>query len=125
MTSVIMWAEIPVADYERAKTFYEAVTDSQMYKMDAGEGCKSAGFAREEESFGGACILQAPDFTPNTDGVLIYLNAGDDVEGMLKRAADAGGEVVIPRQAIGEADSGYFATFTDSEGNTIGLYGSN
>ena len=124
MIHVIGWAEIPVADYKRAKAFYEALMDGELQEMDAGEGRKSAVFPMEmNEENVGVSILEMDGFVPNENGVLIYLNAGDDIDGMLERVTAAGGEVVIPRSKMGDnAGGGYYATFKDTEGNTLALH---
>ncbi len=61
------------------------------------------------------------DHEPSTDGCTIYLNAEDDPEGMLRRAAEAGGEILQPVQDMGEM-VGWIGFFKDSEGNRIGVH---
>ena len=60
-------------------------------------------------------------YTPSENGVLIYLDAGDDLNPMLARAEGAGASVLIPKTQISE-DVGYMAVFRDTEGNRIALH---
>lgn len=126
MTNIMVWAEIPVTDYNRAKAFYEALMDGELHEMDAGAGRKSAVLPMDSQEGVGASILEMDGFIPGENGVLIYLNAGEDINGMLERAKAAGGEVVVPCTKMSDnTGGGYYATFKDTEGNTLALHGSN
>lgn len=57
---------------------------------------------------------------PSTKGSVVYLEGGDDLEPMLRRAEEAGGKILLPKTEIGNG-LGFFAYFQDSEGNRIGL----
>ena len=72
---------------------------------------------------GEGAISLAPGFEPGSTGVLVSLNADDDIDGALVRVASAGGRVVTPKTKIQTEGRGYFAVFIDSEGNRLGLYG--
>ena len=61
------------------------------------------------------------DFLPSTHGVLIHFNC-EDIEQTLEKVLLKGGKVVIPKTKIEADDKGWFAVFTDSEGNRIGVY---
>ena len=63
----------------------------------------------------------AEGYEPAANGVIIYLNGGDNLQPMLDRAIANGGEVVLPKTQIDE-ENGYFAMFLDTEGNRIGLH---
>ena len=71
MTNIMVWAEIPVTDYNRAKAFYEALMDGELHEMDAGEGRKSAVLPMESQEGVGASILEMDGFVPGENGVLI------------------------------------------------------
>ena len=49
------------------------------------------------------------------------MNSYGDPEGMLQRAADAGGEILMPVADMGEM-VGRIGFFKDSEGNRIGVH---
>ena len=66
-------------------------------------------------------ISWAADFHPSKDGVLISLSV-DSIETTLDRINANGGKTVRPKTKIEADGMGYFAMFSDSEGNTLGLY---
>jgi predicted enzyme related to lactoylglutathione lyase len=66
-------------------------------------------------------ISQAPGFKPAANGVLVSFTTSD-MDGTLEKIAKHGGTVVKPRTAIEREEGGYFATFTDCEGNQLGLF---
>ena len=60
-------------------------------------------------------------YKQTTDGPVLYLNAGDDLQTMLDKVAQSGGEVILPKTEI-SPEMGYFALFMDTEGNKLGLH---
>ena len=58
---------------------------------------------------------------PSHEGCTVYLDSGGDAEGMLRRAAEAGGEILSPAPFMGEM-VGTIGFFQDSEGNRIGVH---
>lgn len=122
MHHAISWFEIPTADFDRAKRFYSAIFDYDMPEMTFGP--VRMGFLlhdREKGGIGGAIVHNAQFYTPNGDGVKVYLNGGKDLAVVLDRVVKFGGEVVIPKRMI-SPDMGFMAMFKDSEGNTIALH---
>ena len=61
---------------------------------------------------------------PSPDGVILYFSGGDDLQVVLDRVVDAGGDIVEPKQSV-DATSGYWGRFRDTEGNLIGLLSPN
>ena len=61
------------------------------------------------------------DRKPSAEGPTIYLNSHGDPEGMLQRAADAGGRIDMPATDMGQM-VGTIGAFIDSEGNRIGVH---
>jgi len=61
------------------------------------------------------------DIQPVGSVVIVYLNGGDDLTTIMKRVEPAGEKVTIPKTKITD-ESGYFAGFTDSEGNHIRIH---
>lgn len=76
--------------------------------------------APDPNAVGGA-IVHGEDGEPSRVGTLVYLNGGDDLAPMLARVVKVGGSVVVPKTEIGN-DFGFFAHFTDTEGNRVGLH---
>jgi len=113
----IHFFEIPVTNFERAKTFYEAVTADRLEPMTMGD--YQFGFFPRGEYVGGA-IVQGEGYVPSQTGTLVYLNGSADFDAMLGRVAACGGSVVMPRTSIGE--HGFIARFIDTEGNMVALH---
>ena len=117
MKKLISWVEIPAEDFKRAVNFYNSILLLELQPLDFGHE-KMACFPNDE-----GAISYAPDFKPSKDGVLVSLNAENDLEGTIKRIEENGGEIIQPKTKIEAEGRGYFALFIDSEGNKVGLYG--
>ena len=118
----ISWFEIPVLDFARAKTFYQAIFDVEMPEMDMGP-LKMAIFHHDRDHGGvGGAICFGEGYTPSGNhGPKAYLNGGEDLNVVLGRVNAAGGVVVMPKTEIAPG-MGHMAFFTDTEGNAVGLY---
>ncbi|NUU64607.1 VOC family protein [Enterobacteriaceae bacterium BIT-l23] len=117
MNNIMSWFEIPVRDMARATAFYEGmlgITLRPEEMPDAG----LAVFPYQEPAPGGA-LTQGQDFTPGTDGPVIYL-VTDDIEGAVARACRQGGRCCFGPLAL--EGIGTIARIIDSEGNRIGLH---
>ena len=68
----------------------------------------------------GGGIVQGDGYVPSAEGVLIYLNGGEDLNGPLSKAEQAGGKILLPKTSIG--GNGFMALFFDTEGNKIALH---
>lgn len=119
MSNIIHWVEIPTVKIERAATFYATLLDIEMNIMEA-MGMKTAFFPHTSTSQSGGCLMEGPMYQPSAQGIIIYLNAGDDLQTGLDKVKVAGGSIVLPKTAIGE--NGFMAHILDTEGNKIGLY---
>lgn len=123
MKSAIAWFEIPVKDFARAMKFYNAIIDGDMVDSPM-PGMKYGMFPYDPATGGvGGGIVEMEGYTPSTDGVLVYLNGGEDLSAQLARVEPAGGKVVMPKTDIGE--NGFMAAFLDTEGNKIAFHSSN
>ena len=123
--SVINWFEIPVADFERAKTFYETVLDKQLFVNDQRETMGSMLGVFPHDGQVGGCLVHNPQFgyTPSAEGALVYFTITGDLNNALARVPDAGGEVLLPKTELGEnAGGGFVSWVRDTEGNRIGFY---
>lgn len=117
MKNFISWVEIPTSDFDRAVKFYSEVFKMELKPMDFGTE-KMACFPNGE-----GAISYHSSLKPSKNGVLVSFNAGNDLDETIKRAETNGGTIVIGKTKIEAEGKGYFATLTDTEGNTIGLYG--
>ncbi|MBX2973883.1 MAG: VOC family protein [Flavobacteriales bacterium] len=114
----ISWFEIPAYDMPRAATFYNTIYNMQMEVVHNGDFVMA--YFPADKGIGGA-LIQGPGCHPNDTGVLIYLNAGGDMDSILARIEVAGGRIIMPKTLIGE-QAGFFALFIDSEGNRLALH---
>ena len=117
MKNWVNWFEIPAADFKRAVQFYSAIFNVEFHVMDM-MGTKMAMFPSDG---GGGAIVTGDDYTPASDGTLIYLNGGDDLNDVFNKVEKNGGKAIVPKTQISE-DMGYFAMFIDTEGNKMALH---
>ena len=131
MDNLIVWADIPVTDLDRAMKFYGAVLQRPFVTMPGMEGIALP--APDQPPGGGDGgppsgpmpvafdLVKTDRLRPGLDGPTVYLDAGGDPEGMMQRAVAAGGEVINPVADMGEM-VGWIGHFKDSEGNMIGVH---
>lgn len=122
LSNALNWFEIPVNDFDNAKIFYETLFDYQMPEHTMGPA--RMGFFLydfKEGKVGGAIVHNPRLYTPSDNGTLVYLNCQPDLQVVLDRVADAGGEVLVLKTAIGP-DLGYWALIKDCEGNRVALH---
>ena len=122
MKNAVNWFEIPVTDYQRAKTFYQTILNVSITDMPMPEKNVEYGvFPHDKENMGvSGAIMKMKEMNPSTDGSTVYLNGGEDLNIALNKVVDAGGKVFIPKMAIGE--NGFIAQFIDTEGNRVALH---
>jgi hypothetical protein len=124
MKDSINWFEIPVSDFDRAKAFYSAIYDYEMYDSVINEN--RMGFLpmdAESEGIGGA-ICYGDFYKPSADGAVVYLNGGDDLNTILNRVEAGDGKILQPKMKV-TVGIGYIAFFEDTEGNRVGLHSRN
>lgn len=120
MKNPVKFIEIPAADFARAVRFYEAVLNIRLTICDGCETEKMAFFGDFTEE-PNVAISWSADFHPSKDGVLVSLTV-EDVDAVLALVAAHGGKTVRGKTKIEADGMGFFAQFSDSEGNTLGLY---
>ena len=119
MNNLISIVEISVNDFARAVKFYQTVLDISIEEMEM-DG-NQMGILPNEEGTVNVVLIKGNDYKPTTDGVVLYLNAGKDLQPMLDKVAQNGGQVIVPKTKI-SPEMGYFALFIDTEGNKLGLH---
>lgn len=119
--NAINWFEIPAADLERAKGFYEEIMDMQM-PTNTMMGIEMAFFPYSPGSskVSGA-ICKSDHHTPSYDGAIVYLNCNPDLQTVLDKVEKAGGQVTMPKTKIAD-EIGYMAFIIDTEGNKTALH---
>lgn len=117
----INWFEIPTADLERAKKFYETIFSIEMGTMEVADQ-KMYTFPNDPASgkISGA-ILEDANAISKMDGVTLYLNANPSIDKVIERIEAAGGKILLPKTQI-SPEIGYFCFFNDSEGNRMALH---
>ncbi|MBI1933401.1 MAG: VOC family protein [Ignavibacteriales bacterium] len=119
MTNAINWFEIPVADFTRAKKFYETILGTEIIEMPFPGGKYGMLPADMQNGVGGG-LAQGEGFEPSEKGTIVYLNGGEDLNLSLNKVEQAGGKIIIPKTSIGE--NGFMAHFIDTEGNRVALH---
>ncbi len=124
-TNALNWFEIPAADTERAKAFYEEILDISLNTVNMA-GMVMSMFPSGAGGSGkvGGALVKSEYHSPSMVGTMVYLNANPDIQTVLDRVEEAGGEVIMARTLIDE-QTGYMAFFQDTEGNRIGLHANN
>jgi predicted enzyme related to lactoylglutathione lyase len=118
MNSYISMFEIPATDISRAVDFYQAILDIKIEQIEF-QGMQM-GILPHEQQMATGVIIRADGYIPSADGIIIYLNAGDNLQVVLDKVEKKGGKIITPKTAHADGN-GYFAIFLDSEGNKIGL----
>lgn len=119
MSDVIVWADIPVTDLDRASKFYAHVTGKQVAMMPGGNDVAVIGTPGENEGPVVSADLYVGG-TPSATGPTVYLGSGGDIDGMLARVVEAGGAIAQEKAFMGPM-VGWVAFITDTEGNRIGI----
>jgi predicted enzyme related to lactoylglutathione lyase len=122
MENLINWFEIPATDFNRALSFYKTIlgVDIQQTEMF---GTKMGLFPADGKNVSGA-IVQGEDYKPSMNGVLAYLNGGNDLQIVLDKIEPNNGTVIVPKTQI-SPEMGYFGIFIDTEGNKIAVHSIN
>lgn len=117
-SSILVWADIPVTDMDRAMKFYGHVLLTELFQPFPGMPVAVPPPNMGPVAFD---LAMAEGLTPSsTEGTRIYLSSMGDIHAMVKRAEEAGGQIVSPPTDMGDM-VGIIASFIDSEGNRIGI----
>ncbi len=122
MSSYIAMFEIPATDISRAISFYEKILEIEIEKFEM-PGMEMGVLPYQDQMVTGV-IVKGEGYEPSSQGVTIYLHGGDDLQIILDRVEGNGGKILAPKTQHAD-ESGFFALFSDSEGNRIGLHSSN
>ncbi len=115
----VVYFEIPVSDMNRAIAFYSAVFDFS-FEKDIIDHNEMAFFPFEDGVRGiTGALAKGGIYVPTVQGILVYFGT-TDIDAILQKAVEAGGEILYPKTSNGEL--GHVAEFKDSEGNRIALH---
>jgi predicted enzyme related to lactoylglutathione lyase len=118
MSNNIVWVSIPVTDLSRAIEFYRHVTGLRIELMPGTEDRVAVAVGPEGENT--VSFDLSTYGVPSMEGAAPYLNSGGDIQAMVARVGEAGGQVLQAPEYQGEM-IGWTAWFVDSEGNRIGI----
>jgi predicted enzyme related to lactoylglutathione lyase len=122
MKSFIAIFEIPTVEFSRAVKFYQSILDIEIHQIDM-QGTQMGLFPSENQMVSGV-LVKGEGYKPSGDGVVIYLNGGDNLQIILDKVEINGGTIILPKTLIDE-ENGHYAMFLDTEGNRIGLHSPN
>lgn len=111
------WFEIPAADFDRAKSFYEKVFEIDIHAIDFG-GFKMGIFPHKDV---GCAICAGAWYKPGPTGPIVSMNANPELSPYLGRIEANGGKILQPKKMI-SPEHGFMALFQDSEGNVLSLH---
>lgn len=119
MRNPVNWFEIAATDLERAKNFYSNVFNAQFEFVDMPDNpmYMFAGDPQSPNAMG--ALVKSEHNQPSTEGTIIFFQC-EDLAQEESRVAANGGQVIMPKTAIGE--HGFIGQFIDTEGNRIGLH---
>jgi predicted enzyme related to lactoylglutathione lyase len=119
MRILISWFDIPTSNFNRAVIFYQNIFDLTLNLVDC-RGEKMGCFPDDGVNVTG-CIFHSSDYKPSMDGVIISFYC-EDINIFMKKVELNGGNTITPKTKILVEGRGYFALFSDPEGNRIGVY---
>lgn len=119
MKKVIAIVEIPATDFSRAVSFYKGILDIEIEEIEMG-GIRMGLFPNDGEDVF-VQVIQGAEYRPSADGVVVYFNCGDDLQKTAIEIEAKGGKMIVPKTEIGP-EMGFYAMFTDTEGNKLGLH---
>ncbi|RYG11330.1 MAG: VOC family protein [Chitinophagaceae bacterium] len=122
MSNIISIVEVPTSDFARAVKFYQSILEITIEEVDMGG--TQMGVLLSEPGAVSMVLVKSDDYKPTTDGAVFYLNAGNDLNPMLGKVAENGGQILVPKTEI-SPEMGFFALFVDTEGNKLGLHSTN
>lgn len=120
MGNVIVWADIPVTDMERARKFYAHVSGVEVLQFPGMTDVAVIGKPGTAENPSVSADLYLGGKPSSEGGVTIYLGSNGDIDGMVARVVEAGGKILQEKAFMGDT-VGWIAMFQDSEGNRIGI----
>jgi hypothetical protein len=121
MANVVVWADIPVLDLERARAFYAHLLGTPVEYMPGTEGVALLMPPGTGDPMDVSADLALGQSIPSTThGTTIYLDSKGDIDGMLARAVEAGGSILAEKAFVERV--GWLAHVKDTEGNRIGIH---
>jgi len=119
MKNPVDWFEIYVQDMDRARTFYEAVFDVKLSRLET-PGLDLWAFDMKNDAYGATgALVKMPGFPSGGNSVIVYFKC-EDCAVEAQKAVKAGGSVQKEKMSIGQY--GFIALVFDPDRNMIGLH---
>ncbi|EQA45282.1 glyoxalase-like domain protein [Leptospira broomii serovar Hurstbridge str. 5399] len=118
MKHLANWIEIPVINLDRAIEFYSKILGVEFHRMEIGP-IKYAIFP-SDDSFNCGALVQGESYSPSDNGIIVYLDGGEDLDKILQKVETADGQIVMKKTFL-SSEAGYIGFFIDTEGNRVGL----
>lgn len=115
--NIVVWAEIPTGDMDKAVAFYQAVLQAELSLDESGPN-PIAIFPTETPGDGVAGHIYPGVPAARGSGPTVHFNSPGKLEETLERVKSAGGTVVSPPISI---PAGRFAYCEDLDGNSVGF----
>ena len=109
--------EIPSRRLERALAFYARVFAVELEVTEI-DGQRMVFFPNDHPNGPAIAITEGDDYQPSGEGIRLYITV-DEVESVLTRVVDAGGEIAAEVDAV--EGWGRYAAFRDLEGTVVGI----
>lgn len=109
--------EIPSRRLEQALAFYARVFELEL-EVTVIDGQRMVFFPSDDPTGPGIALTEGDDYQPSGEGLRLYITV-DDVDAVLARAVNAGGEIAAEVDVV--AGWGAYAAFRDREGTVIGI----
>jgi len=117
-TNKIGWFEIFVNDFDKAKDFYSKLFNWE-FKLSQATSSLYWNIYTGEGSIGGG-LMKKTKPEHNGQSVILYIEV-EDIDKILKRAVELGGQIVKEKTLISNT-AGYYALFNDPDSNLMGLW---
>jgi len=134
---IICWFEIPAADFKRATVFYSEVFGYAIDELNFNGSMHGIIRSKNKKDQVNGAIVETKNMPSQPMGTIVFFDVNGRMESVVERILQQGGKIIQPKTLIKNktsADSaeipktlidgnqGYYAYFTDTEGNKIGLF---
>lgn len=111
--------KIPVNDIDRAERFYRGLLGASTRRTEIdGHPCVLIDDDGDDPAGAVIALMHGDSYVPSLDGTRVYVTV-DDVDGVLRRAAELGGSTLYPPTEV--ADGVIVAELADCEGNRLAV----
>jgi uncharacterized protein len=118
--NVVIWADIPVTDMDRARKFYGALLQADIPVMPGTNDSVALLPGGDQEGTVSADLAKGENMKPSMDGATVYFDPMGDIAAFMQRVESAGGKILQQPMDMGPV-VGVIGFFVDTEGNRLGV----